>query len=738
MELPLSACESTLPPRPTRPPLWRLARRAAVAALAAGCATLSLHAEPLVYPDTKQVDHVDTYFGTAVPDPYRWLEDDNAADTKAWVAEENKLTFSVLDKIAFRPAVLARLKTLVNYPKYSAPTQRHGLVFFYKNDGLQNQSVLYVQKGLNGTPEVLLDPNTFSSDGTVRLTLFELSRDGRYAVYGKTAIPGSDWQNLYVLDMRTRKTLPDVLQWAKFSEAAWRGNGFYYSRYPQPPKGEELTVRAVGQKVYYHRVGTPQDDDALVYEDAAHPGFFLSLGATEDEKLAVLTVSDPSKRGNTLFVRKEPSGPAAKGLVAAPFTPIVDTMSDDEYSVIDHVGDQLIVQTTHDAPNSQVVQIDIRQPAPAHWKTVLAERPEPLKGVSAVGGQLIASYLQDVTTRVHAFDYHGKPLRDIALPGPGTAGGFGGLRQDKDTFYTYTSMNQPPSIYRYDLASGKSTLFRQPTIPGFDAADFDSKQVFYKSKDGTRIPMFLVYKKGLKLDGNNPTILYGYGGFNITLEPRFSAARIAWLEQGGVFAMANLRGGGEYGQKWHEAGMQLHKQNVFDDCIAAAEYLIAEKYTSPARLALQGGSNGGLLVGAVINQRPDLFKVALPAVGVMDMLRFQKFSAGVAWVSDYGSSDNEQQFHYLLGYSPLHNIRAGATYPATLVTTSDHDDRVVPAHSFKYIATLQAKAGPDSGPLLIRIETNSGHGASNLSKALEETADEYAFTWSNMGVVPKY
>jgi prolyl oligopeptidase len=723
-------------PAPALRSALRIARVSAfVAALATGLLLApTLHAEAPTYPPTRTVDQIDRYFGTAVADPYRWLEDDNAADTKAWVEAENKLTESVLDKIPFRGAVRARLTALANYPKYAAPQMHHGQLYFFKNSGLQNQSVLYVQQGLDGKPEVLIDPNSFSSDGTLRLTLFELSRDGRYAVYGRTAIAGSDWQDLLVLDMQTRQTLPEVLRWAKFSGASWRGKGFYYSRYPAPAKGEALTVRATGQAVYYHRVGTPQEADTLVYQDTAHPGFFVGVDTTEDEQLAVLSVSDPKLRGNTLHVRREATGAEPAGA----FEPIVADMSDDLYTVVGHVGGRLLVQTTRGAPNGRLVSIDPARPAEADWKTVLPEQPEPLKTVSTVGGRLIATYLKDVTTRAYVYDNTGGSRREIVLPGPGTAGGFGGLREDTDTFYTYTSLNQPPSIYRYQLASGKSTLFRQPQIPGFAADRFVSQQIFYRSKDGTRIPMFLVHRKGLPLNGRNPTILYGYGGFNVTVAPRFSAARIAWLEQGGVFAIASLRGGGEYGQKWHEAGMRLNKQNVFDDFIAAAQYLIDSKYTSSGRLALQGGSNGGLLVAAVANQRPDLFKVALPAVGVMDMLRYQRFSAGVAWVSDYGSSDDETQFRNLLGYSPLHNIKPGTTYPATLVTTSDHDDRVVPAHSFKYIATLQAQAGPASGPLLIRIETQSGHGSSNLSKALAETADEYTFTWANMGFTPTY
>lgn len=688
-------------------------------------------AQSLEYPKTRKLDHTDTYFGTVVADPYHWLEDANSPETKEWVEAENRVTFDYLGRIPFRSAVLNRLKTLADYPKYTAPRKKGDYVFFSKNSGLQNQSVLYIQKGYDGAPEVLLDPNTFSPDGTVRLAAFRLSKDGRYAAYGKTAIPGSDWVTLFVMDMNTRQTLPDELRWAKYGGGvSWRGNGFYYNRYPEPSLGTELTARNENQKVYYHKIGTPQSADVLVYEDTAHPTYSAGVVTTEDERFAILYMSDPNKRGNALSYREETGGPSG-------FTPIVGEITENSFGVLDNVGDMFMIGTNNRAPNQKVMLYDPKRPDEKNWKTILPEKSTPLAGLTTAGGKLFATYLKDVTTHTYVYDRDGKLENEIAFPAPGTAGGFDGEKGDTEVFYSFTSLNYPPTIFRYNIATRASTVFHAPEIPGFTAADYVSKQVFFKSKDGTRVPMFLVYKKGLRRSGKNPTILYGYGGFNITINPTFSAIDIAWLEQGGVLAQANLRGGGEYGEKWHEAGMRLHKQNVFDDCIAAAEYLIREKYTSPARLALQGGSNGGLLVGAVINQRPDLFKVALPSVGVMDMLRFQKFTAGVGWVSDYGSSDDETQFKYLLGYSPLHNIKSGAKYPATLVTTSDHDDRVVPAHSFKYVSTLQEK-NPGGAPLLIRIETNSGHGASNLTKALEETADEFAFTWANMGITPKY
>ena len=487
---------------------------------------------------------------------------------------------------------------------------------------------------------------------------------------------------------------------------------------------------ASNQAVYYHKLGTAQTEDQLVYEDRAHPLRFLSVGTTEDERFALLYVSDNTKKGNALYFREESKGGPA-------FTPIISEITEERYSVVDNESDKFLLATTKNAPNQKVVLYDPASPDEKNWKTILPERPEPLSSVETAGDKLIVSTLKDVATQIAVYSRDGKLENRIALPAPGTAGGFSGRREDKDVFYSFTSFNYPPTIFRYDLQARKSTLFRASEIPGFASDRYETKEIFYKSKDGTRIPLFLVYKKGLKLDGMNPTLLYGYGGFDVTLNPTFSSFRIPWLEQGGVYAQANLRGGGEYGEKWHEAGMRLNKQNVFDDCIAAAEWLIKNKYTSPAKLALQGGSNGGLLVGAVINQRPDLFKAAIPQVGVMDMLRFQKFTAGAGWVSDYGSSDDAAQFKYLLGYSPLQNIKPGVKYPATLITTSNHDDRVVPAHSFKYAATLQADNASDN-PILIRVETNSGHGSSNLSKAIEETADIYAFLFTNLGVTPNY
>ncbi len=686
-------------------------------------------APTLNYPQTRKVDHVDTYHGVSVPDPYRWLEDDHAPETAAWVQAQNAVTFAYLDTIPYRPALKARLRALFDYPRYSAPSRKGEYFFFSKNDGLQNQSVLYIQKGLDGTPEVLIDPNTWSADATVRLATFSLSKDGKYAVVGISR-SGSDWQEFGVMEIATRKMLADKIEWVKVSGASWRGNGFFYSRYPAPEKGRELSSANENHQVYYHTVGTPQSADELVFQDPANPQRFHMVGTTDDERFAVLVVSDrgKGKKGNAVFVRDLSKDEKT-------FAPLIGTIGDDSFDVIDNVGDKMLVQTDRGAPNGRVVLIDPKDPVEASWKVVLAERPEPLQSARTAGGKLFVTYLKDVTTlaSVHALD--GTLEHTVRLPGLGTAGGFGGEPDDTFVFYTFTSFTVPPAIYRYDIATKTSTVFRTAEIPGFDAAAFESKQVFYPSKDGTRVPMFLVYKKGLKLDGTNPTLLYGYGGFNITTAPAFNALRIALLEQGFVYASANIRGGGEYGEVWHEAGTKLKKQNVFDDFIAAAEWLIANKYTSPSRLAVQGGSNGGLLVGAVINQRPELFRVAIPQVGVMDMLRFHKFTIGWNWIADYGSSDNAAEFKALHAYSPLHNIRAGGKYPATLITTADHDDRVVPAHSFKYAATMQERASRET-PILIRIDTKSGHGASNVDKQIDSLADIYAFLFHNMHVTP--
>jgi prolyl oligopeptidase len=673
---------------------------------------------------------VDDYHGISVADAYRWLEDDRSAETAAWVDAENKVTYGYLERIPYRQQLKDRLESLYNYPRYTAPFRRGENFFFSKNDGLQNQNVLYIQEGLEGTPEVLLDPNQLSSDGTSRLVQAQVSRDGRYLAYAISR-GGSDWEEVRILEIATRRGLDDHLQWIKVSGLAWAGDGFFYSRYDAPGAGEELSAVNENHKVFYHRLNTPQSEDELIYENEGFPQRFHTVSTTEDERFAILTISDrgAGKDGNALFFRDLSSNEKT-------FVPIVAEISDDQYGVIDHVGGKFLIATNHRAPNHKVLLFDAASPADP-WKEILPERAEPLEAASTAGGKLFATYTKDVTTRAFAYQLDGTLENEIALAGAGSACGFSGLHDDRFVFYSFTSFNFPPAIFLYDIAAKSSAVFREPDIPGFDPEAYESKEIFYSSQDGTRVPMFLVYKKGLKLDGNNPTLLYAYGGFNISLPPNFSSLRLALLEQGFVYASANIRGGSEYGETWHQGGMKLQKQNVFDDFIAAAEWLIANKYTSPAKLAINGASNGGLLVGAVMNQRPELFSAAVPQVGVMDMLRFQKFTIGWNWIADYGSSDDPREFKALYAYSPLQNIRAGVKYPATLITTADHDDRVVPAHSFKYAATLQEKASAEN-PVLIRIDTKSGHGASNTSKQIELMADIYAFLFYSLGVTPQF
>jgi len=685
---------------------------------------------PLVYPITRIADQIDDYHGNKVADPYRWLEDDTSAETAEWVQAQNRVTFNYLARIPFREALRARLTALVNYPRISAPAQKKNWFIFTRNDGLQNQAVYYLQDGEAGEPQVVLDPNTMSPDGTTRITGVAVDHTAERIAYMVSAA-GSDWQEIRVRELRTLTDLADRVEWVKASDLAWSGNGFFYSRYPAP----EVTAAAFSSmnedhQVYYHLIGTPQTDDRLVYRDAEHPQRFHYASTTEDERFALLYISDRGngQDGNAVSVLDLSKGETA-------FRPLWTTF-EDEMGVIDNVDDKLLVLTNRHAPNRRVVLIDPANAAESNWVTVIGERAEPLDGVTTAGGRIFATYLKDVTARAYVFDLHGALEREIALPGLGSAGGFQGERDATSVFYTFTSFTAPPTVYRYDIASGVSRVFREQTLP-FDPTQFETTQIFVPSKDGTLIPAFITSKKGLPRDGNNPTLMYGYGGFNISLPPAFSALRMAFLEQGGVHVQTNLRGGGEYGETWHKAGMKEHKQNVFDDFIAIAEWLIAEGYTSNAKLAMQGGSNGGLLVGAVMNQRPDLFKVALPAVGVMDMLRFHKFTIGWNWIADYGSSDDVDGFAYLYPYSPLHNLVDGTAYAATMISTADHDDRVVPAHSFKYAAQLQAShRGPN--PVLIRIETQSGHGSSSLSKNIDEFADTFAFLLHNLSVTPTF
>jgi prolyl oligopeptidase len=678
------------------------------------------------YPISRKSDQQDTYHGVTVQDPYRWLEDDNSVETIAWVKAQNQVTSQYLEAIPFREQLKQRLQQLYNFPKYGIPTRCGPHYIFSKNDGLQNQSVFYVQEGLNGEPRVLIDPNELSPDGTVRLTAWEASQDGRYFAYYLSS-GGSDWLNAHVLEIATAAVLEDKLEWLKVTGLAWHGDGFFYSRYDAPEEGRDLSARNESHQVYYHRIGTPQAEDKLIYADLNHPQRFHILQTTEDERFAILTVSErgQGKDGNALFFR-DLSQPTSS------FVPIVAEIGHDRYHIIDNIDGRFLIYTNHAAPNGRVMLYDPQ----AGWQERVPETGDTLNGASTEGGKLFLNYGRDVTSHPFVYSLEGAKENEIALPGPGTASGFGGRRDDPEAFYTYSSFNYPGTIFRYDIAACASTVFRASAIKDYRPEDYETTQVFYTSKDGTRIPMFLVYKRGLKLDGNNPTLLYAYGGFNVSLAPEFNPLRLALLEQGFVYASANIRGGGEYGETWHQAGTKLNKQNVFDDFIAAAEWLIARQYTSPQRLAITGGSNGGLLVGAVINQRPDLFAAAVPQVGVMDMLRFHKFTIGWNWAADYGSSDNAEEFEALYRYSPLHNIRGGGHYPATLITTADHDDRVVPAHSFKYAATLQEKASP-AKPVLIRIDTQSGHGASSTTKALDTAADIYSFLMLNLGVTPR-
>jgi prolyl oligopeptidase len=676
----------------------------------------------LTYPETKKIDQVDDYFGIKIADPYQWLEDDNAEEVKAWVEEQNSVTFSYLDNIPFRDRIKKRIEELYNYPKYTSPMRAGDYYFFYKNDGLQNQYVIYYQKGLDGEPEVFIDPNELSEDGTVRINLAGFSNDDKYVAYTRSEA-GSDWRTIGVMEIATKRKFTDMLKWIKFSGADWYKDGFFYSGYDEPQEGEELTGQNKYQKIFYHKLGDPQEKDVIVWEDRENPLRYVWADVTENEEYIFLTVSEGTS-GNALYYRK-------LGGVKGEFLPLIESFEYDSYA-IENIGDKFLVFTNIDADNNRVVLIDPKNPDRKNWKTIIPEKSEAMNWASAAGGQLFCNYLEDAYTHVYQYDLDGNLVREIELPTLGSAWGFDGKRDEKTIFYTFTSFTYPSTIYKFDVESGTSEVFRESEVK-FDPEDYEAKQVFYRSKDGTQVPMFIVHKKGLELDGGNPAFLTGYGGFDASMTPYFSAFRIVLLERGCVIAIPNLRGGGEYGEKWHKEGMLHNKQNVFDDFIAAAEYLIVEKYTSSDLLAIAGASNGGLLVGACMAQRPELFKVSLPAVGVMDMLRYHEFTVGWGWVVEYGTSDDEEQFNTLLAYSPLHNLKEGVSYPATLVTTADHDDRVVPAHSFKFIAALQEKHRGEN-PVLIRIETRSGHGSSSTAKMIEEAADEYSFMFYNMGI----
>ena len=681
-----------------------------------------LYAEPasrFVYPEAKKIGHTDTYNGVTVADPYRWLEDADGADTKVWVEAENKITNAWLAEIPQREAIRKRITQLYDYERYPSAWKWGGRYFLYRNDGLQNQDVLYTTDAHGNNAVPILDPNTLRADGTAALSGVSPSGDGKLLAYS-VAQAGSDWSEWRIRDIATGKDRSDLVQWTKFTHPQWTpdNSAFYYFRFPQPADSNMLTAANKNAKVYLHKLGEPQSADKLIYEDPSQPEWMFIPILTEDARYLVLHVEANDAGKNMLYYQDLTSAKHETVKLISKLT--------SAYNFLGCVGRTFYVHTTEGAPNGRVVAIDLDHPEPGAWKEIVKERPEPIDTAIFAGGKILVSYLKDAYSRAAVFGLDGKQVREVALPGIGSVVWAGAQQKETELFYSFTSFNTPAELYRYDLTSGESTLLRRSKL-SFDPSQYETKQIFYTSKDGTKVPMFLVYRKGLKLDGQNPTILYGYGGFNIALTPAFNPVVIQWMEMGGVYAQANLRGGSEYGDAWHLAGTKLHKQNVFDDFIAAGEWLIANKYTSTPKLAISGGSNGGLLVGACLNQRPDLFGAAMPAVGVMDMLRFNKFTVGAGWVGDYGSPENPKEFQALRAYSPLHNIRKGVKYPAVLITTSDHDDRVVPGHSFKYAATLQAaQEGP--APILIRIETRAGHGAGKpTSKKIDEYADKWAF-----------
>ena len=686
-------------------------------------ATSMMHAQGLQYPKAEKDGTVDEYFGEKVSDPYRWLENDTSAQTTAWVEAENKVTNAYLQKIPFRDKLLKRLTELSGYEKIGAPSKHHGKWYFSRNDGLQNQYVIYVKDQLDGEARVFLDPNKLSSDGTVALKSLSFSHNGRWAAYAISR-SGSDWQEFFVIDLQTGELTNDHIEWAKFSDASWLGDGFYYSAYDRPTEGKEFSNMNAGMKIYYHKIGTPQSDDELFFQNPAEPMRFYEIEVNDEETLMYL-VESGAGAGNNLYVRDL----RKKDALFIQMTNDMDYL----YSPLYNEGDCLYLYTNFGAPKGRIMTANIHQPGVNDWQVLVPEQQNVLSSASVIGRQLVLTYSQDACDHAFVYDLDGKMRHEVKLPMVGSVE-FVGKETEPECFYTFTSFTQPGTVYRYDMTTNQSTLYSQPSVK-FRLQDYESRQLFFQSKDGTRVPMFITYKKGMKLNGKNPVYLYGYGGFNISLTPYFSASRIPFLEKGGIYAQVNLRGGNEYGEEWHLAGTKMQKQNVFDDFISAAEYLIREGYTSKERLAIVGGSNGGLLVGACMTQRPDLFKVAIPEVGVMDMLRYHKFTIGWNWASDYGTSDDSKEmFEYLKGYSPLHNLKPGTVYPATLVTTADHDDRVVPAHSFKFAATLQeCNDGPN--PVLIRIDTKAGHGGGKpLAKVLEEQADIYSFILYNMGI----
>jgi len=676
------------------------------------------------YPETKKCDTVDEYFGHKVADPYRWLEDDNSEETALWVKAENEITFDYLSKIPFREKIKERLTEIWNYPKYRVPFKKGDNYFFFKNDGLQNQDVLYIQPDLDSEPKMLLDPNTFSEDGTIALSNLGISKDGKILAYS-TSEGGSDWKEIYVMNIETGEKYIDHLEWIKFSGISWYKNGFFYSRYNKPDEGDELKDKNEFHKVFYHKIGDVQAKDKLIYSNKDFPLRNYYAGVTEDEKFLIISESEATS-GNTVYVKDLTKKGNTYYKIGNGF--------DYQYNIIENIGDKLLVMTNFNAPKNQLVIIDPNNPTPEKWNTIIPEKEEVLRSIQLIGGKIFATYMKDATSKAYIYDMKGELIEEMKIPGIGTLYGLNGKKDESVAFFGFTSFTFPSTVFKYDVDKNDFEVYKKPEID-FDAEQYSTSQVFYKSKDGTEIPMFIIHKKDVKMDGSNPTLLYGYGGFNISMTPSFSVSRLIFLEKGGIYVMANLRGGGEYGEEWHDAGTKLNKQNVFDDFIAAAEYLIDNGYTSSEKLAIMGGSNGGLLVGACMTQRPELYKVALPFVGVMDMLRYHKFTIGWAWAGDYGTSEeSEEMFSYLYGYSPVHTIKEGVNYPATLVITADHDDRVVPAHSFKYMATLQEKT-LGKNPALIRIETRAGHGAGKpTSKRIEETTDVYSFMMYNLGM----
>ncbi len=684
---------------------------------------------PIQYPTTQKVDHVDTYHGVEVPDPYRWLEDDRSEETGEWVKAQNDVTFGYLKNIPFKAELQSRIEKLNDYEKISAPFKEGVYEYFYKNDGLQDHSIVYRTKvdEVDGAPEIFLNPNKFSADGTTALRGIIFTKDGTLSAHMITE-GGSDWRKAIIMDVASKKVLEDTLVDIKFSGISWKGNdGFYYSSYDKPKDGSVLSGKTQHHKLYYHKLGTPQSSDQLIFGGEKQPNRYVGGGITNDEQYLVVSAAQNTS-GNRLYI-KDLSKPNSDFVLFQE-----DYLATANYT--DNVGSKFYLYTNIGAPNYRLVSVDFNKPTQENWKDVIPESENVLR-VGTGGGKFFANYLVDAKTAIKQFDRSGKLEREVSLPGIGSAGGFGAKDEAKDLYYSFTSFTYPSTIFKYDIASGASTLYKKSNAK-FNPEDYETKQIFYKSKDGTKVPMFITHKKGIKMDGKNPTYMYAYGGFNISLTPRFSATRIAWLEQGGIYAQPNLRGGGEYGEKWHLAGTKMNKQNVFDDFIAAGEYLIDNKYTSSDYLAIAGGSNGGLLVGATMAQRPDLAKVALPAVGVMDMLRYHTFTAGAGWAADYGTAeDSPEMFEYLRAYSPVHALKDGVSYPATMVTTADHDDRVVPSHSFKFAAQLQESHEGDN-PVMIRIQTNAGHGSVSTKQRMELAADMYAFVWENMGVTPEF